>query len=297
MKEYIKYQHLEKLGSDDVDGIMLGEVYIFPKIDGTNAHAWFDGESMRYGSRKREVSIDSDNARFMAEMVCFEPLINLCKEFPCFHIYGEWLVPHSLKTYKDSAWRKFYVFDIVSEDGKYLHYDDIRDSCEAHGVEYIPPIKIIKNPTLDNIMRELKCNQFLINDGEGDGEGIVLKNYNFVNKFGRITWAKLVTNEFKEKHSKEMGAPICCGTAMVEDAIVDKYVTKSLVDKTVAKIKIDMGGWSGKCIPRLLSTVFHDLVIEHTWDACKDHKFPTIDFKNLQRFCIMKIKEHLPDIF
>ena len=295
--EYIKYQHLEKLGSDDVDGITLGEVYIFPKIDGTNAHAWFDGELMRYGSRKRELSVEQDNAGFMTNMMNLTHLTGMCVSIPNCHVYGEWLVPHSLKTYKDSAWRKFYVFDIIREDGTYFTYDEVRGLCSTCGIEYIPPIKIIKNPTLDNIMRELESNEFLITDGKGNGEGIVLKNYNFINKYGRVTWAKVVTNEFKEKHTKEMGAPVCSGTAMVEDAIVDKYVTNSLVEKTIAKIRLDRDGWNSKCIPQLLSTVFHDLVVEHTWDACKDHKFPKIDFRNLQRFCIMKIKTHKPELF
>lgn len=297
MSDYVKYQHVEKLGSSEVDGITIGEVYVFPKIDGTNAHAWFDGENMRYGSRRRELSVESDNAGFMNEMIKNEALTNMCKELEGCHVFGEWLVPHSLKTYSDDAWRKLYVFDIVDPDGSHMHYEDVKRYCEHHGVGYIAPLRIIKNPTLDNLYAMLDENKFLIKDGEGCGEGIVLKNYAFVNKYGRQTWAKLVTNEFKERHHKEMGAPVSQGTKMVEESIVEEFVTGSLIEKTKAKIECENDGWSSKFIPQLLGRVFHDLVVEHTWDACKKHKNPAIDFKTLNRFCIMKIKTNNPELF
>jgi len=37
-KDYIKFQHVEKLGTSEVQDILLGKVYVFPKIDGTNSH-------------------------------------------------------------------------------------------------------------------------------------------------------------------------------------------------------------------------------------------------------------------
>lgn len=49
-----KYMHLERFGNDEVLGIELGECYVFPKLDGTNASLWVgeDG-SVQAGSRNR----------------------------------------------------------------------------------------------------------------------------------------------------------------------------------------------------------------------------------------------------
>jgi len=33
--EFRKYQHIERFGTDEVDGIEFGKCYIFYKIDGT----------------------------------------------------------------------------------------------------------------------------------------------------------------------------------------------------------------------------------------------------------------------
>ena len=40
--EFKKYQHVERFGNIEVEGIELGKCYIFPKIDGTNASIWIN---------------------------------------------------------------------------------------------------------------------------------------------------------------------------------------------------------------------------------------------------------------
>ena len=301
-KSYVKYQHVEKLGSDSVDGLLMGDVYVFPKIDGTNAHAWFDGERMRYGSRRNELSLDADNAGFMRDMLDHKGLTALCMANPNVHVFGEWLVPHSLKTYRKDAWREFYVFDLVmvseeTEHAKHWHYECMSEECYHYGVKYIPVLRTVKFPTIEDLYKTLAGNNYLIEDGKGSGEGIVLKNYEFVNKYGRQIWGKLVTSEFQEKNRKKMGAPAAQGTTMVESSMVNEYITKALVDKTYHKVVLDRKGWSNKCIPELLNRVYHDLVVEHMWDATKKWKRLKVDFNRLQQFCNIKVKEFKPELF
>jgi len=109
-------------------------------------------------------------------------------------------------------------------------------------------------------------------------------------------WAKLITNAFKEEHHKQMGAPLV-GSEIIEDKIINKFVDKHLVDKTHAKISTEMNGWSSKYIPRLLNTVYHDLVNEEIWNILKEFKNPRIDFKTLNNLCIQKVKELKPEVF
>ena len=61
-----KYQHIERFGTSEVEGIEYGECYIFPKIDGTNSSLWIGNDgTLKAGSRKRELSIEKDNAGFL----------------------------------------------------------------------------------------------------------------------------------------------------------------------------------------------------------------------------------------
>lgn len=298
MAEFKKYIHLERFGTDEVEGIELGMCYVFPKIDGTNASLWVKDGEVQAGSRRRHLTIDADNAGFYAWAKEQNSLAVFFADNPKLRLYGEWLVPHSLKTYSKDAWRKFYVFDVQNIDGDtFLPYDEYQPILGEYGIDYIPPLCILKNATYDALLKELDNNRFLIQDGNGSGEGIVLKNYAYKNRFGRVCWAKIVTNSFKEKHAKKMGATVKNCKQMVEQEIVDTYVDRHLVDKVYSKIVNEMEGWGSRYIQRLLQTVFYDLVNEEIWNAVKKLKNPTINFKTLNTLTILKIKELRPELF
>lgn len=295
-----KYTHLERFGSSEVSMIEIGNCHIFPKIDGTNGSIWIEGGEVQAGSRNRHLSIDQDNAGFLAWAQQQDNIKHFLSEHPTLRLYGEWLVPHSLRTYRESAWRKFYVFDVVqdlpNDETSYLSFEEYKPLLDRYGIDYIPPLCVIKNTNYDQLVAQLEKNVFLIEDGKGFGEGIVIKNYGFKNKYGRTAFAKIVTSEFKEQHSKVMRSNIMNGTKMIEEEISEKYVTKALCEKVLAKIDNE-SGWSSKQIPRLLNTVYYDLVKEDCWEFTKEFKNPVINFKTLQHFTFQKVKENLPQLF
>ena len=301
--EFRKYQHIERFGTDEVENINIGKCYIFPKIDGTNSSCWLnaDGE-LRCGSRNRELTLEKDNAGFYAAMIKNENIINYLKTHPNHRIFGEWLVPHTLKTYRPDAWRKFYVFDVAIDNDElergleYIPYDIYAPMLEEFGIEYIAPLRIVKNGDYEYFIHCLEVNDYLIEDGKGVGEGIVIKNYDFYNRYGRQTWAKIVRAEFKEKNRSVMGAPET-EKIMFEEKIADQYVTEALVHKEYDKIRVECNGWSSKYIPRLLNTVFHVFIEEEMWHILKEYKNPTINFKTLNTFVIGKIKRVMPELF
>jgi len=287
---FVKYQHVERFGTDEVENIELGVCHVFPKIDGTNGSVWLEDGQIKTGSRNRELSLESDNAGFDAAILADSRISAYLAKHPEHRIYGEWLVPHSLKTYRDDAWRKFYIFDVCvdSEDGvEYLPYAVYKPLLEEFGLDYIPLLAEVHNGSYEQFVNLLDQNVFLVKDGLGAGEGIVIKNYSYKNRFGRVTWAKMVRSEFKEIHSKTMGAPIVQGEKMIEEEIVNKYCTTAMIDKEYAKIVAEAGGWSSKLIPRLLSTVFYTLVSEESWNYIKEFNFPKINYKVLPRATVV----------
>lgn len=292
--EFKKYQHLERLGNEEVQGINEGEVYIFPKIDGTNSSVWYEDGKLHCGSRNRELSLDKDNQGFMAHiMENHGKYTYFFSKHPAAILYGEWLVPHSLKTYRKDAWRKFYVFDVV-EYYEHVHYKDYKSSLEINDIEFIPPLAMGTDLSEEAFKDMAEKNNYLID--EGIGEGIVIKNYDYTNKYGRTVWAKIVRNEFKDKHRKAMGPQEIIEKESVERKIVDYYITEALVEKTYHKVKPE-NGWNSKLIPKLFSFVFHDLIVEESWNFIKKFKKPSIDFKQLELYTIRKIKEIKPELF
>lgn len=308
--DFKKYQHIERFGTTEVAQIELGKCYIFPKIDGTNASVWLDDKGeIQAGSRRRHLTLEKDNAGFYAWVKEQQNIIDYLTENPTHRLFGEWLVPHSLKTYKDDAWRNFYVFDVSNDkkedeilhDGDseltYMPYDVYKPLLEKHDINFIAPISIITNASYEQLINQLMKNVFLIEDGKGVGEGIVVKNYEFKNKYNRQTWSKIVTSEFKERHAKVMGASEMKGRKMVEEEIAKKYVTTALCSKVKAKIENDNGSFGSRDIPRLLHTVYYDIVKEESWNFIKEHRNPTINYKTLQHFITAQIKECMPMLF
>jgi len=338
MSSFRKYDHVERLGHSDVEGLSIGDVYVFPKLDGTNASVWFDfgcnGLEVCCGSRTRKLSRTADNAGFYEWVHSREnwnKFFEICRSGgEHWTVYGEWLVPHTLKTYRADAWRRFYVFDVYDNSKqRYLGYDEYEPTIKGVGLDVIEPLCTFTNPSDEQLQREAEQNTYLILDGAGCGEGIVLKNYYWHNQFGRQPWAKIVRNEFKEENKRAFGTTVKGGEFQVEAAIAEEYVTLELVKKTRSKIvtaimndeeatysledkKARLGSdydeyralrkrveerHRGQLIPRLLGTVYHEVITEELWEAVKKHKDPTIDFKKLKAHCIMWTKKYAADLF
>jgi hypothetical protein len=158
-----------------------------------------------------------------------------------------------------------------------------------------PPISIIKNASYEGLISNLEKNVFLIQDGKGVGEGIVIKRYDYKNKYGRTTWAKIVTSEFKEKHTKEMGAPKS-ENKIIEQDLAEKFVTTALVEKEHAKICNEFE-WTSKFIPKLLNIVYYSLIKEDMWEMLKDLKSKVIDFDRLKYFVFMEVRKKKSELF
>jgi hypothetical protein len=296
------YQHLERFGNDEVEEIEFGSCFIFPKVDGTNSSIWLDDEgNIKAGSRNRTLSLENDNAGFYAYILTNDKIKEYLMKHPTHRIYGEFLVPHSLKTYRDDAWRKFYIFDITidkdEENVEYIPYDIYKPMLDEFELEYIPPIAKVSNATYETFLKALEKNEFLIKDGQGVGEGIVIKNYDFYNKYKRQTWAKIVTTEFKEKHNKEMGYNEIKAKQMVEQDIIEEFCTEAFIEKEFAKIVNEKEGWRSQYIPMLLGRVYSELVKEETWNILKKFKNPKIDFRTLNTLLIQEVKKVKREIF
>jgi ATP-dependent RNA circularization protein (DNA/RNA ligase family) len=289
-----RYQHIERFGVDEVRGIEYGTCFVFHKLDGTNSSVWMDGNTICAGSRNRQLSMESDNHGFYMSIIKNDYITKFLAHYPNLRMYGEFLIPHTLKTYDDSAWKKFYVFDVMDGE-RYLPYPEYQKLLDEWGIEHIPPICVIDNPTDERLYGLLDKNTYLIKDGCGFGEGIVIKNYDFKNKYGKTIWAKIVRNEFKASHAK-IDALEMKEKNLVEQMIVDEYVTQSLCEKELAKIQSETE-WTSKMIPRLLNTVYYSLVTEESWNFVKKYGNPTIDFKRLMGMTYAKVKTVLPNIF
>lgn len=296
---YKRYQHIEKLGTTEVEGILDGEVSLFYKIDGTNSCIFLkEDNTLGFGSRTRELTLDNDNGGFYASMLLnkeeYNKYLNYLQSNPNHIIYGEWLIPHTIKRYKADAWKKLYVFDIYdAEYDIYIPYDTYKNTLTQYDITYIPAIATLANPTFEDIKKYLDdTGNYLIENGLG--EGIVIKNYNYKNKYGRITWAKILTEDFY-KNKKELKTKnyINKEEVPVEFSIVKMFVTPEFVQKEFSKFKDDKGEFNSKHIFEFLNRTFLEFYKDNWELIFKKFKFPTINFKVLKRLVEEEIKSVL----
>ena len=305
---YKAYQHIEKIGSGEVEGILNGTCYLFFKIDGTNSTIWLkDDGTLGFGSRKREIGAtkETDNQGFMAALTLdpkYADVLNdiksLLKAHPDYTIYGEWLVPVNIKNYKDDAWRQFYVFDIYDNTNeKYICYDEYKKMLDEKypNIKYIPLLAKLENPTEEDIKNLLsRTGEFLIS--EGLGEGIVIKNYEYTNKYGRRTWAKMLTEDFLSKKKGLRGAKkeaVENGTTIEYEII--KLLTVDHIVKEKAKVmeRRNSETFEMNMVAELLNRVFDEFWRDNWEIILKKFHNPTINFKTLKSLSNDKVKEVL----
>lgn len=286
------YLHVERLGKTEVDNILCGTVRLTAKLDGTNASVWADEDGrMRYGSRKREISVEDDNAGFAAWMKSDAEeaalLIRFCQANPTMIVYGEWGVSKvgAIKKYTKEAVNKLWIFDIYSrEEERYLTWDEFNAALIMYDlIDYrVKLLATLTNPTLDDVIKIANENTFLLEGTDTLGEGVVIRRDNYINCYGRYAVAKYVREDFRPDTPK-VKRIIQAGE--VEQDFINRYLTQSELEKAKAKTALACGEeyvpGNGKFIGMFLNLLWKDTLEENIVDFCKRAKNPRIDFAAL----------------
>lgn len=294
MATFKRYPKIHRLGKEEVENILEGVCTIQEKIDGANVSIYLDkrGE-VACASRNRELQEGFNG--FVDYVKSHKGLVDFFKGFPTARLYGEWLVRHSI-AYNETAYKKVYLYDVVNEvkDGEeaeeFAPQSVVEDLALHLGFEYPQVFGTIKNPTIEQIQAFAGQS----NIGE-KGEGVVIKNLDYVNKFGQCVYGKVVTEAFKEDNAVIFGGNNKHSDSYWEMWVVNKYITLPRVKKIMQKIqptideRLDL-----KHVPRIMSSVYHDMLTEEIWDIQK--KVPTLNLKMLARVCHKKAKQIYIDI-
>ncbi len=287
------YPKIHRLGKEEVEDILIGKVLVQEKIDGANVSMWWDEETnmVRCGSRTRELPLDESFNGFQECVRANGKISTALATQPKLRLFGEWLVKHTI-TYPDTAYRKIYLFDVYDEEGEYYwNQDKVAELAAMLDLEYpqlfTPAPVFLKTDEI----KEFVGKSFVA----ANGEGVVIKNEGFKNKFGDLVYAKLVHEKFKETNAIVFGGNNKHSEAYNEMYIVNKYCTLGRVQKNMQKLqnitekRLDMEHTS-----QVAGTCYHDMITEDIWEIVK--KIKVIDFTRLQRLSMKKFIQIYHDV-
>lgn len=292
----IQYPKIHRLGKDENDGILIGKCFLQEKIDGANTSVWLEEGKIKKASRNHE--IESGFNGFVDYIDAHEGIKNLLNDFPAYRLFGEWLVRHTIQ-YNETAYKKWYMFDVLVggryEDGRIVEHrwlttKEVDGLALKYGIDAPWIIDGLENPSEEYIRSLVGKSQL----GE-HGEGIVIKNFDYINRFGDCSFAKLVAEKFMEDNAVVFGGNNKHSDAYWEAYVTNKYATLERVRKIMNKIqptideKLDK-----KHTPRITNTCYHDILTEEIWEIQK--KVIKLDFRNLKRIALKKLTNIYHDI-
>lgn len=266
MGEIKKYTDIVRLGHKSTFGVLeVGDlITITEKIDGANA-SFILNELNEVDCFSRNNQVTQDNTLrgyygWVKENIK-SALLN-----PKYRYYGEWCVSHKIQ-YKPEYYQNFYLFNVYDEEiGEYLTDNIMRSEAERLGIKTVQLLYEGEYISFEHLLSFVGQSEMAINAGEG----IVVKNVNYKDKYGNQVFVKLVSDEFRETQKQK--APKDPNRALsVEQEFINMTVTKARVDKLLHKL-VDEGVLEenfgiedmGLILKNLGSRVYEDVIKEES---------------------------------
>ena len=240
MKEIIKYTDVIRFGKSCTEGVLQEGDYISitQKLDGANASFVLD--------ETNEVGVSSywhnkpvtkeNNLRGYYEWI-IKNVIPIKQELnPRYRYYGEYLVSHKV-IYKPKAYQQFYLFSIWDEVSQlYLSDEIVKSEAERLHIKTVPYFYEGKYISFEHLMSFVGKSDLTLTPDTG--EGIVVKNIKYINKYGRQLFVKLVSEKFAEVQKQKLPKNPNVANGLTE--IVKSVLTKARLSKLILKL-VDEG--------------------------------------------------------
>lgn len=283
---HISYPKILALHNESCEWMLQWNVFVQSKIDGANLSIRLEDWQLSIWSRTQIVYSNGTLHKKFNNVQNVIPahagIMKLLKDHPTYRLYWEFLVKHTI-SYPDSAYNKFYMFDILEGD-KRLDPVYVRELALKYWIDAPTNLSnwynVFTLEVLNKIMQENK-------DFWVPWEWIVIKPYDYTNKRGdKRQYAKLVRPEFKEENSIVFWN---INKTSYEDEFASKYINAARVLKIINKIEQNEDrNIQIQDTPKVNWMVYHDAFEEEMrWFAKKK----TIDFWALESKCSHRARE------
>lgn len=197
------YPKVMHLGSQGIENLFKGSVYVQEKVDGSQGSFRLDPDTdmLEFRSKRVAIANDDDDNNFGAWVNAITELKD--EIIPGYTYRGEVLrsPKHNTLCYERAPKHHFIVFDIQPNPYNWFTPEDVQEECDRLGLEMVPWEKRDDITTVDDVMHMLDNISVL---GKSKIEGMVFKNYEQYNT-RLLDWpsfGKFVRPEFREMNDK-----------------------------------------------------------------------------------------------
>lgn len=236
--EFRKYSDIERISNPEVEEIKNYPneiVYVEEKVDGGNGSFWWDNKLNKIIFASRNKTFEDEGAgNFQISVDFIKAAIgDGTKLNPDYIYYFEHMIKHTIK-YDLVKTPRALGFDIhIKSNNTYLGFEDKVKEFSRIG---IPMVRLVMTCKMSDI--QIDSPDVIPNSiyYSGKAEGIVIKNYNHLNKYGRPLFAKIVSEQFKE-----LQAPKDKSSKEYQDyrdsaELVEKYATEARIRKQILRL-------------------------------------------------------------
>ena len=270
MKEIKKYTKVVRYGkSETIDVLKQGDIIsITEKIDGANASFRIDNTNdLGISCYSRNNPLDEHNTLggfynwVRDNIVPTKQLLN-----PNYIYFGEWLIKHKV-IYKEECYNNFYLFSIYDID-KEEYIDELLMRKEANRLRLKTVECFYYGEFRDYEHLKTFIGKSNITEVINTGEGIVVKNVNYKDRFGKQMFVKLVTDKFAEVQKQKKPKNPCDEVVILTKQVVTKPRIEKILFKLVDenKLKEDYAIEDMGTILKLLIPIVYEDVMEEESD-------------------------------
>lgn len=301
--EQKKFTDVVRLGHKSTAEVLnVGDrIIIQEKLDGANASFSLEGGELHSFSRR--LKLDESNTlggfyQFVLDK--FETAKELLNENYIY--FGEWLNPHKVKY--EGYQKQFFLFDIWDKvNQQYLDFDVVETEAKKLGLNLIP---IFFKGTYESYQQlEQYIGKTMLNGKLGDkelGEGIVVKNVDYRDRFGNQMFVKLVVDDFREVQKQKKPKDHTAFKNAPEFLLAESLVTKARVEKIIFKLR-DEGLIGDEIEQKEVGVIFKECNVRTYEDLIKEESdsiTPELDVetfrKHVSNFTKKFAREYLMEI-
>lgn len=282
MSEMKKYMSVVRLGHKTTENVLQpgDPIIIQEKLDGANGSFKLEeGEIVAFSRNERLT--EQNNLQGFYEWTQTLDANQLRSDVVYF---GEWLTKHKIN-YGDLT-KQFFLFDLYDiEKEKYIHFTEVKKEAERLGLNMIPVFYEGEYQSLEHL--ESFIGQTAL--GVKKGEGIIVKNVDYQDVYGKQLFVKLVIDAFKEV--QRIKKPKDPNFQSAEIEAVQSVLTRARVEKWIYKL-VDEGSLQANFGMQDMAMILKQITPRIVDDIMQEEgeQMASFDLKEIRKI----IGKHLP---